>query len=64
MGLEDQLKNAVDTAKDKVEDVVGSTGEIGENVKDKAQAKIEEVASEVEGKVSGTVDSFKDKLPG
>ena len=63
MGLEDQLKNAVDTAKDKVEDVVGNTGEIGENVKDKAQAKIEEVASEVEGKVGNTVDSLKDKLP-
>jgi len=64
MGLEDQLKNAVDAAKDKVEDTVGSTGEIGENLKDKAQAKIEEVTSGVEGKVSETVDSLKDKLPG
>lgn len=64
MGLEDQLKNAVDSAKDKVESVVGDTGEIGENLKDKAQAKIEDVASDVEGKVGGTVDSLKDKLPG
>ncbi|MEL7334327.1 MAG: YtxH domain-containing protein, partial [Cyanobacteria bacterium J06560_2] len=61
---EDKLKDAVDSAKDKVEGVVGDTGEIGENLKDKAQSKIEEVASEVEGKVSGTVDNLKDKLPG
>ena len=63
MGLEDQLKKAVDTAKDKVEGVVGDTGEIGENLKDKAQSKIEDVAADVEGKVSGTVDNLKDKLP-
>ena len=34
MGLEDKLKDAVDTAKDKVEGVVGDTGAIGENLKD------------------------------
>ena len=64
MGLEDKLKDAVDTAKDKVEGVVGDTGEIGENIKDKAQSKIEEVASEAESKVSSTVENLKDKLPG
>lgn len=64
MGLEDQLKKAVDTAKDKVEEVAGDTGEIGENMKEKAQSKIEDVASGVEGKVGETVDNLKDKLPG
>ncbi|MEL6777514.1 MAG: hypothetical protein AAFO06_09685 [Cyanobacteria bacterium J06597_16] len=64
MGLEDQLKKAVDTAKDKVEEVVGDTGDIGENMKEKAQSKIEDVASGVEGKVGETVDNLKDKLPG
>ncbi|MEL6490498.1 MAG: hypothetical protein AAFV85_22645 [Cyanobacteria bacterium J06634_6] len=64
MGLEDNLKNAVDTAKDKVEGVVGDTGEIGENLKDKAQTKIDEVASEAQSKVGDTVNSLKDKLPG
>ena len=64
MGLEDNLKNAVDTAKDKVEGVVGDTGEIGENMKDKAQTKLDEVTSEVQSKVGDTVDSLKDKLPG
>lgn len=64
MGLEDKLKDAVDTAKDKVEGAVGDTGEIGENLKDKAQSKLEEVASGVEGKVGDTVDNLKDKLPG
>ena len=64
MGLEDKLKDAVDTVKDKVEGVVGDTGEIGENLKDKAQSKIEEVASDVEGKVGDTVNNLKDKLPG
>jgi len=64
MGLDDQLKKAVDTAKDKVEGVVGDTGEIGDNIKEKAQSKIEDVAAGVEGKVSETVDNLKDKLPG
>jgi len=64
MGLEDKLKDAVDTAKDKVEGVVGDTGEIGENLKDKAQDKIEEVASEVENKAGDTISNLKDKLPG
>lgn len=64
MGLDDQLKKAVDTAKDKVEDVVGDTGEIGETMKEKAQSKIEDVASDVEGKVGDTVDNLKGKLPG
>ncbi|MEO1392046.1 MAG: hypothetical protein AAFV90_03960 [Cyanobacteria bacterium J06634_5] len=64
MGLEDQLKKAVDTAKDKVEEVVGDTGDIGEDMKEKAQSKIEDVASGVEGKVGETVDNLKDKLPG
>ena len=64
MGLEDKLKDAVDSAKEKVEGVVGDTGEIGEDLKDKAQSKIDEVASEVESKVGDTVDSLKDNLPG
>ncbi|MEL6555002.1 MAG: hypothetical protein AAFQ63_16280 [Cyanobacteria bacterium J06621_11] len=64
MGLEDKLKNSVDGLKDKAESVVGDTGEIGENLADKAKDKLEEVASEVEGKVGNTVDSLKDKLPG